>query len=499
MKLGVYQDIHHEMLNHWCVNNVVWATNTTSNHSAFSFSSPKHPEVISADVVIFYRTGHHVIPFMKQLRAQNKKVGYFIDDYLWDPQFIKNSHGQSIKPFAEAIDFFLFPNEELEKRAKEVCSIPAVQIHPGIDLKTYEIMANRIQTKSDTFNILVTKGHTTAPFLDLLKSVFNELKNLKRKIRVIYFQNENIDIQNTKSVCFERLSPVKFSEFYSKLASINIDMILNPANSDPFTDCKSPLKFMESASLKVPLLTGRVAAYKKMTDFENILFASSPDEFISKILWAIEFPEKAQALAERSRTLLLNNFMIHKNISKCLSDIEALTLIKKEPQKAKTIVEKRANEQILLHKSIQPQEQINFVRNSPQKCLELSERLDLVCMPVTFQSFIEIELDIREESISSVDFFGATYGFAIKNPIRFDIFHKNKTMHSGFISPAYLNDNSWWPVEFPKLDLDGHPVKIRLYNMDRRPVSFYLAKNNTLGQRCSVKGTITEPIAVRIF
>ena len=121
-------------------------------------------------------------------------------------------------------------------------------------------------------------------------------------------------VKHKKYVEYERLF-----EFISKT-----DINIAPLEINDFTNCKSGLKFFESAILKVPSIVSPIADMLRFEDSKGISYATTPSEWFSKLEEIILDDELYQLKAENSFKYAIENCTVKKEIKPFLKYIEEL-------------------------------------------------------------------------------------------------------------------------------------------------------------------------------
>lgn len=150
-----------------------------------------------------------------------------------------------------------------------------------------DVLAELTHKHSDKMNLIIVGP------LEFSKSKFNQVKH-KRYVE------------------YERLF-----EFISKT-----DINIAPLEINDFTNCKSGLKFFESAILGVPSIVSPIEDMLRFKDSNGVLYATTPDEWLNSIEKMIMDDEFYTEIAKNAYRYTLENCVMSKEIKKLIRIIE---------------------------------------------------------------------------------------------------------------------------------------------------------------------------------
>lgn len=104
------------------------------------------------------------------------------------------------------------------------------------------------------------------------------------------------------------------------------DINLVPLEQDnPFCRAKSENKFVEAALVGVPTIASRVDAYEfAITDGENGLLVSTPEQWKNALKMLIENPEKRREIGDAARRTVYANYMPEQHAPELLDTLQAI-------------------------------------------------------------------------------------------------------------------------------------------------------------------------------
>lgn len=261
-------------------------------------------EIHFCHVVIFYRVPafDEVVHTIDLAKALNKVVFYDIDDLIFDKEIME----EKIKHFSSGISkkecTDLVVGAKLYRRAIGMCpytigSTPALceelthlsrksYLHRNaLDSRSLEYLNNRPpRVERDPITILYGSGTKThdVDFDVVTSSLVRILKRFSEvRLTILGFLNlpKEFDAYLDRIDRIDILCPESYWEILGS-ADINIA----PLQTDRFSDCKSEIKWLEAAILKVPSVVSDTRTYREViSDGEDGYIASISEEWQEKI------------------------------------------------------------------------------------------------------------------------------------------------------------------------------------------------------------------------
>jgi hypothetical protein len=112
-------------------------------------------------------------------------------------------------------------------------------------------------------------------------------------------------------------TPIKtyqYEDFAKEFQKLSFDIFIAPLLDNEFNRCKSPIKFLEYATLGVPVICSQVTPYSEViTDGENGLLANNPDQWDEKINLLISDPNLRYRLAVNAQKCVKDKYQMSEN------------------------------------------------------------------------------------------------------------------------------------------------------------------------------------------
>lgn len=107
---------------------------------------------------------------------------------------------------------------------------------------------------------------------------------------------------------------VKFKDYPKKLTELSLDISICPLEDNPFNQCKSNIKWMESAMAGVPVVASNVYPYETSIEhgITGFLVKDNNDwtKYLSKL---IDNPELREKMAKAAKEEVLEKYNIEKD------------------------------------------------------------------------------------------------------------------------------------------------------------------------------------------
>ena len=249
---------------------------------------------LDADVFIFYRTPTlDSVMKMQELQARGKLCGFFIDDLVWKPEYdfaYHDLHAKAVPVFFEKSDFLLFTSEHLAKYAPVGKKVFIRR--PGILERRFRelvFLSDEQRHKyANPFRILISKGHITREFKEMIKAIFASVEVLE-PIDVFYFSVEELFSSLGHNIRVHRLNPLDFDPYLRKIAELSPDLVLCPFRKTEFNDCKCYPKYLETGGIGSALLVSDIVPYRAVIDHTiNGLLSVDDDELSGYLSFALK-------------------------------------------------------------------------------------------------------------------------------------------------------------------------------------------------------------------
>lgn len=305
-------------------------------------------EIHFSHVVIFYRVPafDDVVGIIELARALNKVVFYDVDDLIFDREIME----EKVKSFCEGLSekecSGLLTGAELYKRAISMCactigSTPALceqlshlgnksYLHRNaLDSNILDYITKRFsKIKRDHITIFYGSGTNThdndfeiaAPSLVRILETF---PNVHLIIVGFLKLPKEFDAYIDR---IDRLAFLRSESYWECLGSADINIA--PLQPGIFSDCKSEIKWLEAAILKVPSVVSDTRTYREVVrDGENAYIASSSEEWFEKIASLVKDSTSRQLMGKNAYASACAGYKPKssaQNLKKIIKDAVAL-------------------------------------------------------------------------------------------------------------------------------------------------------------------------------
>jgi hypothetical protein len=302
------------------------ALNAIGEKAGFSHVSERPGE---ADVHVFYRCmTDPALAMMREMKTRRKLVVYAIDDWLFKPGFVSypgTTHETFLKFMSEA-DIVAVPNRLLF--AKVPTSYKMMYKVP-FDRESCDLL-KRKSREGDECAIGWLSGWTGRVYdnaiCQILEVLEAESKPDERFVFHCFGDHDFGGIPRVEVVKHPYVPVEQWKELYQQIASLGLDVVINVLDeADEFCHCKAELKYQESAAMEVPLVTSRTIPFLEfIRDCENGFFASTPWEFVEKILFVKRNREAAVEVSRRARKHIEEECVSNVRAKRFVDDINAI-------------------------------------------------------------------------------------------------------------------------------------------------------------------------------
>jgi len=292
-------------------------------------------DMVFADVVYICRVPavYTILKLISYAHQLHIPVIYDIDDYLFNERYFPapfesyagtidqalHTHLTMDNPFFEQAlqqaDYITCSTPPLADRITEVVGADKpVVVHPNL-LSPSLYQAAR-QTKKGGVpkkTIEIFYGSATKAHKQVIYEVFGPAlrKVLERFPSVIftafgYFQlpPELMPFANR----IEFREPTSNRDFYLQQLS-EADINIAALEQDPFTDCKSEIKWMEAAAYGIPSIVTPTATYRAVVQAErDVLFAANTEEWEKQLTRLVESAALRQSIGENARRYAITHY-----------------------------------------------------------------------------------------------------------------------------------------------------------------------------------------------
>ncbi len=275
-------------------------------------------------IIIFQRTNwsYEIETLCYLAKTKQIPVLYDIDDLIYNIDYLKE-YVLSIDPNVKNLDKykevlfhasnynlvmkkcegFICTNNFLADLIKKDYDKPVWIIQNFLNLEQEEISKNLVQNKeslycADTFKIGYFSGSHSHnnDFKHCVRGIIEFLKKYKNThLKIVGF----IDLPPEFNHLMDRVEMcplVSYQNLQYEIAEVDVNII--PLVKDTFTNCKSELKFFESAILKVPTIATDTFIYDKVIDHgKNGLLARDNKDWYEQLNFIYSNPDISKKIA----------------------------------------------------------------------------------------------------------------------------------------------------------------------------------------------------------
>ena len=314
--------------------NTLEATKQSDKWQAVFFIKKEEEDLLKlipqASIVILGRqTGQEkkIREIIKYAHENKKEVSLDIDDLVFDMEYLDlvlNSIGDGqnrgywqgyfadIRKTAEAVDSFIVTNDFLKEKIKESFRKPCAVIRNA--LNDGQINASRaywlIKKNNPKFRIGYFSGSPThaKDFAVAEPDIIRFLNDYKDSELIIvgYMRFSPLAKKLIAKGRIKFVPPVDFRKLQRLISSVDVNIA--PLVINDFTNCKSELKYFESALVKTVTIASPSFTFKNaIKDGKNGLLAE-PGEWYEKIKYLYEHPQEREKIAENAYKHSIENY-----------------------------------------------------------------------------------------------------------------------------------------------------------------------------------------------
>jgi glycosyltransferase involved in cell wall biosynthesis len=305
-------------------------------------------EIHFSHVVIFYRVPafDDVVGIIELARALNKVVFYDVDDLIFDREIMEKKVKSFCKGLSEKECSDLLTGAELYKRAIRMCAYTI-----GSTSALCEQLAH-LGNKS-----YLHRNALDSNILDYVTKRFSKIK--RDHITIFYGSGTNTHdndfevaapslvriLETFPNVCLiivgflklpkefdaytdriDRLAFLSSESYWECLGSADINIA--PLQPGIFCDCKSEIKWLEAAILKVPSVVSDTRTYREVVrDGGNAYIASSSQEWYEKIASLVKDSTLRQLMGKNAYASACAGYKPQssaQNLKKIIKDVMSL-------------------------------------------------------------------------------------------------------------------------------------------------------------------------------
>ena len=284
-------------------------------------------ECDGADIVVVYRSfDYRTTRLMRRVRIAGSRVIFFLDDYLFQPNCQYSGGWVAPLDFITESDFLMSSSKVL--LSKMVSDKPKILRRSVLSEEVTRVLIQGYRRDSSKFSIGWVAGKGRFGMMDLF------ISNILRELSEGMVEGERCDFHCFGSRLFPSFTNVETHEhlyykpedwrgLYSKIVSFDLGVMINPLEeTDEFHHTKSELKFVESGTMGVPLVTSRIPPYTEiLKENETGFFASTPREFAEKILKVMRNEKLSRYVSENAKNMVREKYDVMINAQKFIDDI----------------------------------------------------------------------------------------------------------------------------------------------------------------------------------
>lgn len=110
------------------------------------------------------------------------------------------------------------------------------------------------------------------------------------------------------------IAAVRFDEYPKLFRSEGIDISVGPLQKNEFNECKSNIKWLESTLAGAAFIGSNVFPYKDSIQHgQTGYIAKNTDDWVKRLTWLIEHPEKRKELVENAKKVVLRDYNVKTN------------------------------------------------------------------------------------------------------------------------------------------------------------------------------------------
>lgn len=294
----------------------------------------------SSDIVVFHRPDQpKKLELARLLKEQGKKIVMDNDDTYKDGEdggLKLNAYfnaervkkglekiNQTMDAFAIEADLITVSTEmlaeEMRKLNKNVVVLPNY-----VDPDYFD---EPLRNEGDKVRIGVTGSIGMSSDIDVLNPIFRHYENDPR-VQLVFFslpadpknnpflaKSYEDEYNFLDSMNVEWHSTVHMHEYYDKLNSLKLDMMIIPRTDNYFNRCKSNLKFLEASMFEIPVIAqgftdGKSPYQVNPKDSEHMVIVTDNSKWVEEMEKLIENKELRREMGRKAREYVLKNYNI---------------------------------------------------------------------------------------------------------------------------------------------------------------------------------------------
>lgn len=257
-------------------------------------------DTIGADIAIVQRycTKDGYAQY-KAIRSGKAKVIYDIDDDLFSipehmkkewPLFLQPETRNNIVNMMNESDLVTVSTERMADAMSQFTSVPIVIVDNCVDIGHADWSMGQEIAPDDSVVIgwhgsVVHVGDIPI-IAEAIKTVMKERPSVRFKLNGHFTHelfNGELKEFGDRVTMDGWIEPVML---YTQLRQV--DIAISPLANHQFNMCKSNIKWLEYASVEVPMVATKAPPYSMLVDGRDVLFANTTDEWVSKLLALVD-------------------------------------------------------------------------------------------------------------------------------------------------------------------------------------------------------------------
>lgn len=289
---------------------------------------------VASNIVVFHRPDQaHKLQVARLLKQLGKKVVYDNDDTYKGVDAMKFGEILAKKTayldefISEIADLVTCSTEFLAEEYRKITKTPVVVLPNLIDPDDW---GKPKRNETDIVRIGFTGSVALNKDFDDFRDILQELDKMPN-VKLVLFSLPPVDWENNPKVTemykkelafWSSLKNIEWhpfvyvEDYFDKLNSLKLDMMLIPRNDDYFNRCKSNLKFLEACILEIPVIAqgfkdGLSPYQVNPEDSKHMEICIEHDEWMPKILELINNKELRREMGKKAHQYVLENYNAH--------------------------------------------------------------------------------------------------------------------------------------------------------------------------------------------
>jgi glycosyltransferase involved in cell wall biosynthesis len=315
-------------------------------------------EIGNADLVVFWRVpwSDDVKTAIELNRRAGGRLAFDIDDFLIDPAFARVEIIDAIRTSSLSeedwkkqferwqttmsnVDVCIVPTEELAAQVRRF-RLPALVLPNGFDYRTYELSRLAVghwkQKKDDELIRIGYASGTKTHQRDfaVAAAAISRVLRERNQCRLVLFRDSDLNVPTLELTEYEGFddlqSQIEWRE-YVPITSLpeelaRFDISIAPLEiPNPFCECKSELKFFESALVDVPTIASSTGPFRRAIQNGSTGFlAENREDWYRMLLQLVDDHELRRQIAREAHYECLAKFGDLRRINDTLSALPKL-------------------------------------------------------------------------------------------------------------------------------------------------------------------------------